>query len=164
MRRGKTGACAGGVVWSVAAGLLLVAVAFTAGRLSAPPAPGEQARLPVSGAPTSWLPRVDSPGSDIPGLPRYPGSVRVDFDRQGASGLLVTDVDYLTAASITRVQRFYRERFASRSWEVLDIGFVRGEWSFLLRRGDTEVTVEVARRGPLVEVDIEQSRPSAPQG
>jgi hypothetical protein len=151
------------VLWAVATAVLLVVAAFTAGRLTGAPVPEAQPRQPMPGAPASWLPRVDAPGSDIPDLPRYPGSVRVDFDRQGTSALIVTDVDYLTTASTTHVQRFYRERFGSRGWEVLDIGFLRGEWSFLLRRRDTEVTVEIARRGPLVEVDIEQSRPSALQ-
>ncbi len=143
------------------AAVVLLVGGFAAGRLTAPlPRDGSRPPLAVPTGTDEWLPAVDVPGNDIAGLPRFPGSVRVDYDRQGAAGLIVTDVDYLTGASMVRVQRFYREGFDPRGWKILDVGFVRGEWSFLLRDGATEVTVQIARRGPLVEVDIEQSRPS----
>ncbi|HEX2177092.1 MAG TPA: hypothetical protein VHG70_14395 [Nocardioidaceae bacterium] len=139
----------------------LLLAGYVAGRLTGPgPTPG-QAATETPQAVRDWMPRADAPGQDIPGLPRYPGSVRVDFDRQGVAGLVVTDVDYLAAAPMPSVQRFYRDSFAPRGWEVLDVSFERAEWAFLLRRGSTEATLEVARRGPLVEVDIEQSHPSA---
>ena len=156
------------VVVAVAAvmAVLLVVAGCVAGRLTAPEPTAGGARMDPDGsqaaeraAVRATLPQDDVPGVETPGLPRYPGSVRVDFDRWGTAGVVGTDVDYLTTDPLARVQRFYRGAFVRHGWDVADVMFVRGEWSFLLVRGETEATVEVARRGALVEVDIERSVP-----
>lgn len=155
-RRARTMCLAGGVA------VLASLTGYAVGRTTAQDAPTEAdppSRGPVI-AERDWLPVHEAPGQEIPGLPRFPGSVRVDFDRQAAGGVVVTDVDYLTATPLTQVQRFYRVELASNGWRVADVSFVRGEWSFLALRGRTEVVLQVAARGPLVEVDIEQHRPS----
>ena len=157
------------VVVAVAAvmAVLLVVAGYVAGRLTAPEpaargAPAsdrDRSKAAERAAVRATLPQDDVPGVETPGLPRYPGSVRVDFDRWGNAGVVGTDVDYLTTDPLARVQRFYRGAFVRHGWDVADVMFVRGEWSFLLVRGETEATVEVARRGALVEVDIERSVP-----
>ena len=149
------------------AAVLLVFAGCVAGRLTAPESsPGgvsaSQSGTSQEAARTAArmrLPEDDVPGVETPGLPRYPGSVRVDFDRWGTAGVVGTDADYLTADPLPQVQRFYRASFVRHGWEVGDVSFVQGEWSFLLLRGETEATVEIARRGVLVEVDIERSVP-----
>jgi hypothetical protein len=153
------------------AAVLLVAVGCVAGRLTAPEPSlggvrasegagnGDGGQAAARAAARMRLPEDDVPGVETPGLPRYPGSVRVDFDRWGTAGVVGTDADYLTADPLPRVQRFYRASFVRHGWEVGDVSFVQGEWSFLLLRGETEATVEIARRGVLVEVDIERSVP-----
>jgi hypothetical protein len=149
------------------AAVLLVVAGCVAGRLTAPePTAGgarasdrDDRQAATRAAVRATLPQDDVPGTETPGLPRYPGSVRVDFDRWGTAGVVGTDVDYLTTDPLARVQRFYRGAFVRHGWAVADVMFVRGEWSFLLVRGETEATVEVARRGALVEVDIERSVP-----
>jgi hypothetical protein len=149
------------------AAVLLVVGGCVAGRLTAPEpslggvraSDGSSSQAAARAAARMRLPQDDVPGVETPGLPRYPGSVRVDFDRWGTGGVVGTDADYLTTDPLSRVQRFYRASFVRHGWEVGDVSFVQGEWSFLLLRGDTEATVEIARRGVLVEVDIERSVP-----
>lgn len=153
------------------AAVLLVVAGCVAGRLTAPePSPGGvrapdgashggNSQAAARSAARMRLPENDVPGVETPGLPRYPGSVRVDFDRWGTAGVVGTDADYLTADPLSRVQRFYRTSFVRHRWDVADVTFVQGEWSFLLLRGETEATLEIARRGVLVEVDIERSVP-----
>lgn len=110
--------------------------------------------------PTGSIPTVDFPGSDISGLPRYPGSGRVDFARKAAGDLLITDIEYLTSAPVQEVQEFYRSGFRSGGWLVADVALVRGEWSFLLIKGRAEMCFEIAQRGNYTEVEIELSEPS----
>jgi len=142
--------------------MLALLVGFAAGRLVVPePNAGPIAAAPGP-APTErdWLPAQDVPGEEIPGLHRLPGSVRVDFDRRATGGVVVTDIDYLAEAPMNQVQRFYRRQIARNGWRLANVSFVRGEWSFLTVRGTTEAVVQIARRGPLVEIDLEQRRPS----
>jgi len=157
------------------AAVLLVVAGCVAGRLTAPERSlegarasdaagtgagnGDRSQAGARAAARTRLPEDDVPGVETPGLPRYPGSVRVDFDRWGTAGVVGTDADYLTADPLPRVQRFYRASFVRHGWDVADVTFVQGEWSFLLLRGEIEATVEIARRGALVEVDIERSVP-----
>jgi hypothetical protein len=147
----------------LAAGAVALALVagFAVGRTTAPQPQPDTA--PPAGpvlAERDWLPAHDAPGQEIPGLPRFPGSVRVDFDRQAAGGVVVTDADYLTGARLAEVHRFYRAGLSRHGWRVANVSFVRGEWSFLALRGRTEAVLQIATRGPLVEVDIEQRRPS----
>ena len=43
-------------------------------------------------AETRSVPAADVPGAELAGLPRYPGSVRVEYDHAVASGLATTRV------------------------------------------------------------------------
>ena len=113
-----------------------------------------------AGIERDWLPAQDAPGREIQGLSRFPGSVRVDFDRRAGQGVVVTDADYLTDAPLMRVQRYYRREIARHGWRLVNVTFLRAEWSFLVVRGATETVVEIAARGPLVEIDLEEHQPS----
>jgi hypothetical protein len=57
-----------GIAWLVASGLAMIAVTY------APPALDPQ------------MPRKDAPGGDVPGLPRFPGSVRTEYVQKDLGG------------------------------------------------------------------------------
>jgi hypothetical protein len=109
------------------------------------------------------LPAIDAPGADIEGLPRYPGSRRVEYRQSIEEGLLVAEVEYVAAADLETVHDFYREVFYADHWIVADLGFYQGEWTFFVLNGDREALVEVEARGPLVEIEIELSEPQRPE-
>src|ERR671916_2823863 len=109
-------------------------------------------------------PSEDVPGEDIPGLPRYPGSVRDEYEREEADDLVVTNVGYVAAvSSLDTIREFYRDTFREEEWSVANAEFSEGRWSFLVTQDEREALVEFGTRpgsrGGLIEIRIELSEP-----
>jgi hypothetical protein len=54
------------------------------------------------------LPAQDVTGKDVPDLPRYPGSVRLEYNRRERERLVFTTVRYLSHAKLDIIRGFYR--------------------------------------------------------
>src|SRR5215204_944303 len=87
--------------------------------------------------PDATLPKADVPGEDFSDLPRYPGSVRVKYERRvSKAGLILFE-----------------------GWTVASLDVSEGEWDFLVTKGDREAVIEIEIRKGLVETEIEVSEP-----
>ncbi len=153
---------------ALAAMLLTVGLSGLAlGRLLADsrmPTVGNWGRTSVAVPTTiSFTSRSDVTGADISTIPRYPGSVRVEYRRSVDQRLLNTEVEYVVAADLAPVHDFYREIFRAHRWLVADLGFSQGEWTFFLVEAEREAVIEIESRGELVEVEIELSEPHTEQ-
>lgn len=146
-------------------GVLLLAVGFAAGRLTAgsnaATGPGEATAALTAALPTldTSVPSFDVPGADIPGLPPYPGATRVEYRQVMVGDLLETEAEYVMTGDLGPVHDFYRAVFDEQGWAVADLGIYQGEWTFFVISGEREALVEIEGRGPLVEIEIELSEP-----
>jgi hypothetical protein len=115
---------------------------------------------PSTTKPTMSLPAEDVPGKDVPALPRYPGSVRIEYERKEQDLLLFAWVMYLSRARVDVIRGFYRGVFRAQGWEVANAEFSEGEWTFLVVHGEREVEVrmEPYRRG-VTRIVMELSEP-----
>ena len=115
---------------------------------------------PSDTKPEISLPADDVPGKDISDLPRYPGSVRVEYERKVQDPLVFTRIRYLSRARLDVIRGFYRGVFRAEGWKVANVEFSGGEWTFLVVRGEreAEVRIEPHSRG-VTRVDIELSVP-----
>lgn len=107
------------------------------------------------------LPSEDVDGAEIEGLPRYPGSVRIEYIREDQGRITWTETEYLTGASLEQTREFYRDAFRTGGWSVNDVGFTQSSWVFFVVDGEKEVFVNLRPRGEIVEIDIEQTEPEA---
>lgn len=110
-------------------------------------------------APNPSLPQEDVSGTEIDGLPRYPGSVRIEYIREDQGEIVWTETEYLTDATLEETREFYRDVFRSEDWSVNDVGFAQNSWIFFVVDGDREVFVNLRPRGKIVEIDIEHTEP-----
>ena len=108
-------------------------------------------------------PPEDAPGEEVPGLPRYPGSVRVGYERGERDGLAVIRARYLTTEGIDAVRGFYRGVFRAEGWEEADAAFHENGWMFNVTHEAREATIKVSDLGPSVEASIELTEP-LPEG
>lgn len=106
------------------------------------------------------VPSEDVPGADVPGLTRYPGSVRTEYSRERIRDLIVTEGEYMISGETEPVREFYRELFQREGWSVGDLGFSQGEWVFFVIRGDQEAIVEIQDLGDAGEIELELSEPA----
>ena len=97
--------------------------------------------------PAMSLPAEDVSGKDVPDLPRYPRSVRVEYERKEQDRLVFTTVRYLSHAKLDVIRRFYRGVFRFKSWTVANAEFSEGEWTFLVVHGDREAQVRIEPQG-----------------
>jgi hypothetical protein len=110
--------------------------------------------------PDASLPKADAPGEDFSDLPRYPGSVRIKYERRvSKAGLVLVDTEYVASARLGDVREFYRGVFRSEGWTVASLDVSEGEWDFLVTKGDREAVIEIEIRRGLVETEIEVSEP-----
>jgi hypothetical protein len=110
--------------------------------------------------PAPSLPAEDVPGKDIPDLPRYPGSVRVEYERKEQDLLIFTRVRYLSHARVDVIRGFYRGVFRAEGWKVANVEFSEGEWTFLVVHGGREANVKIEPHGRNVtRMDIVLSEP-----
>jgi hypothetical protein len=107
------------------------------------------------------LPASDVPGEDLVTLPRYPGSVRSDYEVALDDRYRLIVTEYLAAAGVEEVRAFYQGVITAHGWERADIGFSGGEWSYSLVDGDTLALIEIEEAGGLVEIDLQISEPLA---
>jgi hypothetical protein len=106
------------------------------------------------------VPSEDAPGSEIPGLPRYPGSVRVEYERGQRGGLEMVRTRHLTSDGLDAVRGYYRGVFRAEAWEVVNAEFYEDEWTFLAVHGEREADIEIeAHQGGITDVNIELSEP-----
>jgi hypothetical protein len=127
---------------------------------------GQQIASPtLSPAPSptalATLPASEAPGEDLATLPRYPGSVRSDYEVALDDRYRLTVTEYLVAGDIQEVRAFYQGVITAHGWERADIGFSEGEWSYSLADGDTLALIEIEEAGGLVEIDLQISEPLA---
>jgi hypothetical protein len=110
--------------------------------------------------PGTTLPKADVPGEDFSDLPRYPGSVRVEYQRRVTEGVLVlVDTEYVASAELTDVREFYRGVFQSEGWTVAGFDVSEGEWDFFATKAEKETVIEIEPIGGSVEIEIEVSEP-----
>jgi hypothetical protein len=145
-------------------GIAILVGGFSAGRLigqlaAVPPEP--QASPSASLEPIE-LPEVDRPGRDIARLPRYPGSVRIEYDRRVRAAAVVIRVAYAARAARSDVRSFYADVFRENGWEIVDLDFSGNTWSFDVEQGRLRATVELSSDDAVVRVRMELVR-SAPQ-
>ena len=98
---------------------------------------------PSNTKPAPSLPTEDVPGKDIRDLPRYPGSVRVEYNRKEQNRFVFTRLRYLSHAKLDIVRGFYRGVFRSKNWMVANAEFSEGEWAFLVVYGEREAQVRI---------------------
>lgn len=146
--------------------ILAVAVVvggFSAGRLIGELTAGEQSPRPVPTLTPSpaLLPDEDAPGRDVPGLRRYPGSVRTAYERRADDESLRVAASYLVDTGRNEVRAFYVDAFHADGWEIVDVGFSSGTWTFVLERTPRQATVEIGSGGELTAIHLEATRPLA---
>lgn len=105
------------------------------------------------------LPSEDVPGRVVPDLPRYPDSVRVEYERDQHDALILTRARYLCAENLDAVRGFYRGVFRTEDWRVANAEFSDGEWNFLAVKGEREAEIEVRPHGAGVEAEVRMSEP-----
>lgn len=105
------------------------------------------------------MPERDVTGEDIPDLPRYPGSVRVEFRDVIVGDLAEIEVEYVVLSDLDSVHAYYRQVFDDYGWIVADLGIYQGEWTFLVVSGEREAIVELEARQSIVEIEIELTEP-----
>lgn len=149
--------------YQVVYAIVLVLVSFVAGQLL--PRLGEGAEDRVDARPiaegvvltAAMLPELEVPGSDVAGLPRYPGATRVEYRQMLDGEFVITEVEYLVVAEFDEVQQYYRNIFFEEGWTVADLAFEHGEWKFFVLIGNREALLEIEMLGRLVEIEIEIS-------
>jgi hypothetical protein len=132
-------------------------------RITEPDSPGETTSEQVASRnsePAVRIPSEDVAGGEISGLPRYPGSVRVEYERGRRGGLEIVRTRYLTRDGLDAVRGYYRGVFRAQGWEVANVEFYEDEWTFLAIHGEREADVEIeAHEGDVTDMDIELSEP-----
>ncbi len=90
--------------------------------------------IPLSAAPVEAqvvdadecpLPKVEIPGEDIAGFPRYPNSVRVRFNRETERNIMSlgqrargTEVSYRCNGSMSNILDFYNRQLTEKGWQL----------------------------------------------
>ena len=110
--------------------------------------------------PAPSLPAEDVPGKDMPDLPRYPGSVRVEYERKELEPLVFTRVRYLSRARLDVIRGFYRGVFRAEGWKVANVEFSEDRWTFLVLHGEREANIMIEPHDrDVTRVDIRFSEP-----
>lgn len=108
------------------------------------------------------LPLSDAPGRDMPGLERYPASVRVKYERYSLGESEVVEVGYLTDSGLREVGAFYEGMSRGRDWHTEGSDAGTGDELGILITRDTgedkrQVLIEIEPQGELVSVELEES-------
>jgi hypothetical protein len=147
--------------------LLLVAVLIGGVALgSALTAFGQDVAPPASPSPTplptvtsARLPDADLEGEDLERLPRFPASVRTEYEISRGDRFRLTAVEYLADATIEEVRAFYQEVMDDQGWDRADVNYAAGEWTYVLVDGRIEALVELEEWNGLIEIDLQISEP-----
>ena len=129
------------------------------GKVSEPDSPREEVASRSSEL-VVRVPSEDAPGRDLSGLPRYPGSVRVEYSGGQREGLETTRARYLPRDGLDAVRGYYRGVFWAEEWEVANAEFYDDEWTFLVLHSEREAEIEIeAHEGGITGMDIRLSEP-----
>lgn len=63
-------------------------------------------------------PQTDVDGSDIEGVPRYPGSVRTEYSRIESESEITIMPSYIAEATVEDVKEFYEETLPDNGWTI----------------------------------------------
>lgn len=107
------------------------------------------------------IPVADVAGEDLARLPRYPGSVRTEYEVSVDARYRLTAVEYFADATIDEVRLFYQGVIEEHGWERADIQYSGGEWTYVLVDGSVEALVEIEVTRGHVEIDLQISAPVA---
>jgi hypothetical protein len=107
------------------------------------------------------MPAADVAGEDLERLPRYPGSVRTEYEVSIDDRYRLTAVEYFADATIDEVRLFYQGVIEEHGWERADIQYTGGEWTYVLVDGSVEALVEIELTRGHVEIDLQVSEPVA---
>lgn len=107
------------------------------------------------------LPARDVDGDDLERLPRFPGSVRTEYEVSRDDRYRLTAAEYLADATVAEVRRFYQRVIDDHGWERADVNYAGGEWTYVLVDGRTEALIEIEESKGLVEIDLQISEPIA---
>lgn len=105
------------------------------------------------------LPDSDANGEELRRLPRYPGSVRTEYEISRDDRYRLTAVEYLTDATVERVRAYYQDVIDDHGWDLADVNYAAGEWTYVLVDGRIEALVEIETWNGLVEIDLQMSEP-----
>lgn len=108
------------------------------------------------------LPRRDVPGRDMPGIERYPGAVRIKYERYDLGGTEVIEVGYVTGSRSEEVSTFYGEVMQSNGWRYVGSDTEPGdELGLLVTKGEGQdqrrIFVEIAPLGEFVSIELEET-------
>jgi hypothetical protein len=106
-------------------------------------------------------PASDVTGDDLERLPRYPGSVRTEYEVSIDDRYRLIAVEYFADATVDEVRLFYQGVIEEHGWERADIQYAGGEWTYVLVDGSVEALVEIEVTRGLVEIDLQLSAPIA---
>jgi hypothetical protein len=115
--------------------------------------------IPPEIPPLDAAPVADQPGQDVPGLPRYPGAVRVKYENHVFGDARVWEVGYFAEGRVREVQTFYRQRLDESRWTFEGSHSYAGELALRARRDNVEMVVEVGQQGEMVEIEMELYEP-----
>jgi hypothetical protein len=107
------------------------------------------------------MPAADVAGEDLERLPRYPGSVRTEYEVSIDDRYRLTAVEYFADATIDDVRLFYQGVIDEHGWERADIQYSGGEWTYVLVDGRVEALIEIEVTRGHVEIDLQISAPIA---
>ena len=135
-------------------GVVLGSVVTAVATPSPTPALSPSARVSPD---SSGLPTADVPGDDLERLPRYPGSVRTEYEISVDGRFRLVATEYLADASLDDVRAFYQGVIEDHGWQRADINYSGDEWTYVLVDGSTEALVEIEITRGFVEVDLQIS-------
>ena len=134
--------------------------------LMAPPqaVPASVASQSPASPSTVAPPREDVAGDDVARLPRFPGSVRTEYDVNRDGRFRLIAVEYFADDRLDNVRAFYQDMIELHGWQRADITYAGGEWTYLLVDGSTNALVELEVTRGLIEIDIQVSDPTSDRG
>ena len=135
-------------------GVVLGSVVTAVATPSPTPALSPSARVSPD---SSGLPTADVPGDDLERLPRYPGSVRTEYEISVDDRFRLVATEYLADAGLDDVRAFYQGVIEDHGWQRADINYSGDEWTYVLVDGSTEALVEIEITRGFVEVDLQIS-------
>jgi hypothetical protein len=115
--------------------------------------------VPPEIPPMDAVPAEDLPGADVPGLPRYPGAVRVKYENHLLGDARVWEVGFVAEGRVHEAESFYRQRLDENGWSFQGSDFDGGEHALRARRGEVEMVVEIEQADELMEIEMELSEP-----
>ena len=135
-----------------------VVTAFVDGGVGSTPTPTPTA-TPLPTDRSAVLPDADVEGEDLERLPRYPGSVRTEYEVSRDDRYRLTAVEYVADATVEEVRAFYQQVMDEYGWARADVNYAAGEWTYVLVDGRTEALVEIEEWNALIEIDLQVSQP-----